>query len=264
MKYKVLIFFVIGIYLYLVDTAMSADEDKNIFVSDQEILSLISAWKSQVGRDPTDDELARIINNLIDEEILYREALSMGLDKNDTIIKRRLAQKISFLKEESIPNTPSINELKDFFDKNKGKYFIQPSFSFNHYFFSINNDSLNRASKALIDINENKQINSDPFYLGKSFGNETYRNIESNFGPDFSTKFIDAPINTWIGPIKSAYGHHIVLINSSREGYIPNLENVLQQVEVDYLQIKRDQAVNDFLTKIRTEYTVFINPDLKF
>ena len=62
--------------MYLVDTAISADEDKNIFVSDQEILSLISAWKSQVGRDPTDDELARIINNLIDEEILYREAVS--------------------------------------------------------------------------------------------------------------------------------------------------------------------------------------------
>jgi len=243
---------------------MNADEDKNIFVSDQEILSLISAWKSQVGRDPTDDELARIINNLIDEEILYREALSMGLDKNDTIIKRRLAQKISFLKEESIPNSPSINELKDFFNKNKEKYFVQASFSFNHYFFSINNDSLNRASKALIDINEDKQINSDPFYLGKSFGNETYRNIESNFGPDFSAKFIDAPINTWIGPIKSAYGHHIVLINSSTEGYIPKLEEVLQQVEVDYLQIKREEAVNDFLTKIRTEYTVFINPDLKF
>ena len=58
---------------------MSADEDKNIFVSDQEILSLINAWKSQVGRDPTDDEIARIINNLIDEEILYREALVLGL-----------------------------------------------------------------------------------------------------------------------------------------------------------------------------------------
>ncbi len=85
--------------MYLVDTVMSADEDKNIFVSDQEILSLISAWKSQVGRDPTDDELVRIINNLIDEEILYREALLLGLDQEDTIIKRRLAQKITFLKE---------------------------------------------------------------------------------------------------------------------------------------------------------------------
>ena len=77
---------------------MNADKDKSIFISDQEILSLISAWKSQVGRDPTDDELARIVNNLIDEEILYREALFLGLDQEDTIIKRRLAQKISFLK----------------------------------------------------------------------------------------------------------------------------------------------------------------------
>jgi hypothetical protein len=116
LKYKVLIFFVIGICLYLVDTAMSADEDKNIFVSDQEILSLISAWKSQVGRDPTDDELARIINNLIDEEILYREALVLGLDQEDTIIKRRLAQKISFLKEESIPEIPTTEELNEFYN----------------------------------------------------------------------------------------------------------------------------------------------------
>ena len=88
---------------------MSADEDKNIFVSDQEILSLINAWKSQVGRDPTDDEIARIINNLIDEEILYREALVLGLEQEDKIIKRRLAQKITFLKEESIPDLSLIH-----------------------------------------------------------------------------------------------------------------------------------------------------------
>ena len=119
MKYKVLIFFVIGICLYVVDTAMNADKDKSIFISDQEILSLINAWKSQVGRDPTDDELARIVNNLIDEEILYREALFLGLDQEDTIIKRRLAQKISFLKEESIPKIPSVNELKEYYENNK-------------------------------------------------------------------------------------------------------------------------------------------------
>ena len=119
MKYKVLIFFVIGICLYAVDTTMNADKDKSIFISDQEILSLINAWKSQVGRDPTDDELARIVNNLIDEEILYREALFLGLDQEDTIIKRRLAQKISFLKEESIPKIPSVNELKEYYENNK-------------------------------------------------------------------------------------------------------------------------------------------------
>ena len=264
MKYKVLIFFVIGICLYLVDTLISADEDKNIFVSDQEILSLISAWKSQVGRDPTDDELARIINNLIDEEILYREALLLGLDQEDTIIKRRLAQKISFLKEESIPEIPTINELNEYYENNKEKYYIEPSFTFTHYYFSENNSSLERSQQALNALKDNKKVKSDPFYLGKTFADESLRNINTNFGNIFSKQLIEADPNQWNGPFESTYGHHIVFINSVNPGYIPEIEKVLRQVEVDFLQIKREQAVKEFLNKIRSEYTIFINPDLKF
>ena len=264
MKYKVLIFFVIGICLYLLDTAMSADEDKNIFVSDQEIISLISAWKSQVGRDPTDDELARIINNLIDEEILYREALILGLDQEDTIIKRRLAQKISFLKEESIPEIPSTGELKDFYNDNKEKYYIEHSFTFTHYYFSKNNNSHERSQQALKALQENNKVKSDPFYLGKTFANEPLRNIKMNFGKNFSKELMESDPNEWNGPFESTYGHHIVFINSINSGYIPELKEVLKQVEVDFLQMKRDQAVKGFLDNIRSEYTIYINPDLKF
>ena len=264
MKYKVLIFFVIGICLYLVDTAMSADEDKNIFVSDQEILSLISAWKSQVGRDPTDDELARIINNLIDEEILYREALLLGLDQEDTIIKRRLAQKISFLKEESIPEIPTTEELNEYYKNNKEKYYIEPSFTFTHYYFSENNNSLDRSQQALKALQDNSKVKSDPFYLGKTFANEPLRNINTNFGESFSIELMTADLAVWNGPFESTYGHHIVYINSVNPGYIPEIEEVLRQVEVDFLQIKREQAVKGFLNNIRSEYTIFINPDLKF
>ena len=248
MKYKVLIFLVIGICLYLIDTAMSADEDKNIFVSDQEILSLISAWKSQVGRDPTDDELARIINNLIDEEILYREALILGLDQEDTIIKRRLAQKISFLKEESIPEIPTTEELNEYYENNKEKYYIESSFTFTHYYFSENNNSFERSKKAIKALQDNTKVKSDPFYLGKTFSKE----------------LIEADLNQWIGPLESTYGHHIVYVDSVNQGYIPEIEEVLRQVEVDFLQIKREQAVKGFLNNIRSEYTIFINPDLKF
>ena len=250
--------------MYLVDTAMSADEDKNIFVSDQEILSLISAWKSQVGRDPTDDELARIINNLIDEEILYREALLLGLDQEDTIIKRRLAQKISFLKEESIPEIPTTEELNEYYKNNKEKYYIEPSFTFTHYYFSKNNNSLERSQQALKALQDNSKVKSDPFYLGKTFANESLRNINTNFGESFSKELITADLNVWNGPFESTYGHHIVYINSVNPGYIPEIEEVLRQVEVDFLQIKREQAVKGFLNNIRSEYTIFINPDLKF
>ena len=243
---------------------MSADEDKNIFISDQEILSLISAWKSQVGRDPTDDELARIINNLIDEEILYREALLLGLDQEDTIIKRRLAQKISFLKEESIPEIPTTKELNEYYENNKEKYYIEPSFTFTHYYFSENNNSLERSHQALKALQDNNKVKSDPFYLGKTFANEPLRNINTNFGESFSKELITADLAVWNGPFESTYGHHIVYINSVNPGYIPEIEEVLRQVEVDFLQIKREQAVKGFLNNIRSEYTIFINPDLKF
>jgi hypothetical protein len=112
LKFKIFIFFLIGLFIYIIDIGFNSDQNsKDIFISDQEITSLISAWKSQVGRSPTDDEISRIITNLIEEEILYREALLLGLDKEDRIIKRRLAQKISFLKQESLVDKPSNNDL---------------------------------------------------------------------------------------------------------------------------------------------------------
>ena len=97
---------------------LNSYDEKEIYISDQEIISLVSAWKSQVGRNPTDDEIVRIINNLVEEEILYREALNLGLDQDDKIIKRRLAQKISFLREETSIAPPKPNELQKFFENN--------------------------------------------------------------------------------------------------------------------------------------------------
>ena len=125
MKYKITIFFIIGSSLYFLDVGLNSYDDKEIYISDQEIISLVTAWKSQVGRNPNDDEIARIINNLVEEEILYREALNLGLDREDKIIKRRLAQKISFLKQESVLDNPSNEELINYFNNNKDDYFIE-------------------------------------------------------------------------------------------------------------------------------------------
>ena len=136
MRKRILIFLLVGFLIYLIDIALNPEEDnKDIYISDQELISLISAWKSQVGRDPTDEEIVKIINNLVEEEILYREALLLGLDKEDRIIKRRLAQKITFLKQETLPDNPNQDVLRQFYDEHKEKYFIKPVYSFTHLFF---------------------------------------------------------------------------------------------------------------------------------
>ena len=263
MKYKISLFLLIGIVLYFIDVSLNSYDDKEIFISDQEILSLVNAWKSQVGRNPNDDEITRIINNLVDEEILYREALALGLEKNDRIIKRRLAQKISFLKEESILDSPTKDDLLNYFENNKDKYFINSSYTFTHYFFSFEDNSELRASKALIDILDSKNIVADPFFLGKNFVDVSIKKIESNFGKDFSVNFNDIELNKWTGPFKSSYGHHIVFVRNYIQGHLPDINSIFKQLEVDYMQSKRDKAVDEYLNQIRSDYKIYINPNLK-
>ena len=163
MRKRILIFLIVGFLIYLIDVFLNPDEDnKDIYISDQELTSLITAWKSQVGRDPTDEEIVKIINNLVEEEILYREALLLGLDKEDRIIKRRLAQKITFLKQETLSENPNQEVLRQFYDENKEKYFIKPSYSFTHLFFAKETDSEARSIQALNGLlADKKSIDSD-------------------------------------------------------------------------------------------------------
>ena len=263
MKYKIFLFLTIGILLYVIDIGLNSYDEKEIYISDQEIISLVSAWKSQVGRNPTDDEIVRIINNLVEEEILYREALNLGLDQDDKIIKRRLAQKISFLKQESIVDTPSNNELLDYFNNNKDKYFIEPTFTFTHYYFSNENDALERSNEATNQISNNLNVSSDPFFLGKNFVDVSLKSIKSDFGENFATYFNNFKINEWSDPVESAYGYHIILVINSNDGYYPDITMVLKQVEIDLLQSKRDKAVSEYLDNIKSEYKIYINPNLQ-
>ena len=85
----------------------------------------------------------------------------------------------------------------------------------------------------------------------------------SEFGEDFSLNFISVELNQWIGPIESPFGHHIIYVTNFTEGYLPNIINVLKQVEVDFLQSQRDEAIENYLNQIRNEYKIYINPDLQ-
>ena len=163
MKSRIGLFILIGLFLYIVDYRFSYDEDLNqIIIPDDEILGLIDTWRDQVGRDPSDEEIVRIINNLVNEEILYREALKLELDKNDRIIKRRLAQKVEFLKQDD--RQPSSADLEKFHEENKSKYVVEDLFSFSHYFFSDQDNSEARARESLIKIINGDTVIQIPLY----------------------------------------------------------------------------------------------------
>ena len=154
MKQRLIIFVILGVLILAVDTIFNNESENRITIFESEINSLISTWVEQVGRAPTINEVEGIIKQLIDEEILYREALRLGLDQNDRIIKRRLAQKISFLKQETDREEPNSKKLTEFFSKNRDRYYVPATFSFTHYYFSKSSEAKIKAKVGLSEIVE--------------------------------------------------------------------------------------------------------------
>ena len=134
MTKRLLAFFSIGLFIFILDILFEDfSDDKTIIIFDVELQGLIDTWTNQVGRGPSKKELNGIINQLVEEEILYREALNLGLDKNDIIIKRRLSQKIGFLKQEEI-RLPTSKEIKKYFENNQSTYVLPQQYSFTHIY----------------------------------------------------------------------------------------------------------------------------------
>ena len=185
----------------------------------------------------------------------------MGLDQNDRIIKRRLAQKISFLKQETNRAEPDTEQLTDFFEMNLDKYYVPATFSFTHYYFSASSTAKTEATLALTEIEETGiPAKSEPFFLGKNFSEYSLGEIEQTFGKDLLVAFADPTLNKWIGPFSSSYGEHLLFINNKSIGYSPKFSEIRDLVRQDYMLQEQDRMLSDYLDSIKSEYKVIINP----
>ena len=176
-----------------------------------------------------------------------------------------MAQKITFLKQETIPNDPSQEEIKKFFEKNKNNYFIPPTYSFSHHYFSKESDAKERAAEAFHEYQTNgAELTGDPFFLGKNFYQNSEDEIKKNFGALFFLAIKNLAINEWSGPHESVFGEHIILLKEITTGFYPPLEKVLLRVQQDYLSEAQEKAIAEYINEIRSQYRVIINPDYKF
>ena len=181
-------------------------------------------FQSQWRREPTPQELERLVENKVQEEILYREALAMGLDKDDTIVKRRMAQKLQFLAEDvAAAREPDTAELRSWFEKNKAK-FAQPSrVSFRHLYFSPDRRgqrARDDAAKALAKLAGQPQDAkvaaslADPFMFQDYYRDRAPDYLGKEFGPQFAQAVAKLAPGSWQGPIESGFGWHLVFVDT--------------------------------------------------
>jgi len=222
-------FIILGGLLFLLVTYIQHKKDRasrEITVGKEQVSLMIINYKTQTGNLPSRQQLDAMIDNYIKEEISYREAKKIGLDKDDEIIRRRLSQKFDFLQTDlkEVP-TPTEEELKQFYKNNPALFQKEATVSFSHIYFSTDkcNDSIAKQ-KALAVLREvtNSHVQRAPekgdrFSLQYDYTEQGRIDIQQNFGdkPIVEALF-NEPLHTWLGPVQSGYGWHLIFI-SKRE-----------------------------------------------
>ena len=257
-----LAFLLIGAVIFGADAWLGGDADNRVIVVPQaQVDRLATLWETQMGRPPSASELDALIDDHVREEVMVREAQRLRLDEDDAIIRRRLAQKLSFLTEDvATLEPPGADELMQYFDDNRARYATPAVATFSHIYFSPDrrDDAAGDARRALAVLDPGAWRKAgDPFMLGRTYAHASMSRIERDFGTDFLTA-LDAlaPGPDWQGPIESAYGVHLVRLDAVSPALGADYASVAPRVARDFEAARRAAANAAYFEELKSQYTV--------
>jgi hypothetical protein len=244
------------------------DALQRIELTTDDVRRLELAWMARWQRPPTPEELRGLIEAELRLEVLYREALALGLDRGDTIVKRRLAQKMEFLAEDvAALREPSVNELKAWFETHRARFASLPRATFRHLYFSFDRRSdraQGDARRALSSLADEPvaPLNgmSDPFMFQDYYADSTPEEVASVFGTRFAEALFQLKPRSWQGPIESGLGWHLVRVESLTPARIPAFEEVEPAVRSEWMADQRGEAKRKAFEAMRARYEVVVPP----
>ena len=267
LKEPLLHFLIIGALFFVFFSIVNKDEiavsDNKIVVTAADIERLSNNWSKRWNRLPTETELQGLVESYIREEVYYREALALGLDQDDTILRRRLMQKMEFLSNDLAElNTPDEAVLNKYFLDNQEKYELPARVSFTHIYFSLDK----RGAKAFEDAkNILSELNAlrasekgDSFMLQYDFAQETPFEVARLFGKGFAEQLFTLETNTWQGPIESGYGLHLVRISEKIDSRMPELAFVIDKVHTDLMFEQRQKTNKEIYERFKERYEIVV------
>lgn len=254
-------FLAIGVLLFLVLQVVRASERPTVRISEQELNQLVSYWQMQSGRPPTRTELAAILQDRVDEELLAREAQRLGLDRDDMIVRRRLAQKMAFASEDvdAIPE-PTDAQLRTYYDQHKDQYTTPAHIALRQVVFSANRGPQAQAAAAegLAQLRRGETPAGDPFLLPLTYADISPADLVRDYGTDFARTIQAAPVGSWIGPVPSPYGVHLVRIEGRMGADVAPFDSVRSDVRDAWIAERRAANNAAFLKSLRQRYRVVV------
>jgi hypothetical protein len=260
-------FVLLGVLIFFGYSILSKayEEPSNIVITKGDINSIITSFVNMRQRQPSQEEFDALIKERVRQEVYRREAVALGLDKDDIIIERRLEQKMEFIVEDNADEaTPTDTQLQNYLLKHQEQFKLEPQFTFRQIFLnpdSRGNSIDKSAAKILVELNHNDdhfQKYGDATLLPIELTDARETEISNQFGNEFKTQLKQLPKGRWAGPFKSTYGLHIVKVSEYTDGRIPALVEIRESVIAEWGHSHRAEANEIFYQELLKNYKVTI------
>lgn len=262
-------FFVLGALLFVLFAVLNRGALRapdEIVVDEARFAALRTQFERAWQRPPTPDELEGLVESWVREEMLYREGLALGFENDDPVVRRRVVQKVSFLLEADLDETPTDDELAKWFREHPDAYRIEPAISFRQVYLdpARHGDALEEHVESL-----RAQLGNDPSVdagdvtlLPERIVNRARSDVSRSFGSEFAAAVFELSPGEWSGPVTSGFGVHLVWVDALQPPRTPALDEVRNAVQRDFLAARRQAAEEAFLDALRDRYTVVVKEAL--
>lgn len=253
LKEPLLHFCVVGALLFVAYdlVAPAAVHADRIVVTSGQVEALQARFTRTWQRPPAAQELESLIDQQVLDEVYYREALALGIDENDAMIRRRLRQKMTFLVEDTLSlMTPTEKDLRDFYAAHPDEFRLDPSYSFTQVYVSPDRAETELAQRvAALDkaLSAGRGMEGDQTLLPHEFDRVSAFEVDRSFG-------------AWSGPLRSGLGLHFVYLRDREPGGVEPFEQVRAQVERQWAYRKRQQATEELNRRLLAKYEVVVEP----
>ena len=249
----------------------TSSEPGKIVITQGQLASMWESFAQNRQREPNREEWEGLIRERVREEVYYREALALGMDKDDLIIRRRLQQKLEFISDDLAAQAqPSDDELNAYLQAHPDLFRVEPRFTFRQVFLNPEKHGTSFARDAeelLAKLNRvgSKAVISalgDSIMLDKQFDRLPAGEVTKQFGEKFATALGGLPLGRWQGPVESGYGVHLVFLSEIVPGSVPALAGVRDAVRREWDNARRLESNDKFYRELLKHYTVTIeNPE---
>lgn len=262
-------FLLIGLALFLSfgRGASPEAEDKRILVTQAQVELLARQFETTWHRLPTDQELAHLVETYVHDEILYREGRSLGLDRDDPIIKRRVRQKLELMAEEIAGGeAPSDVELAAYLQANPATFTRPALVTFEQIFLgSEGSDGIDRrlaAARRALEHGGDPETLGQPTLLPSREDKASVDLVAKRFGEPFAAQLETVPLGQWTGPVVSGFGLHLVRVRERIPATLPSLEEARSLVAGRWESERRTRALEEHYRRLRQDYRVTIETKL--